>query len=360
MADEPYAANDNSHYETEFRNESCHNSQSSEVFREFQTLATEIQDSLQGLICFIFRKKSVSQLGEMLKAARENKGISLEEAERVTHIRKHLLEALEENKTKVFPSPVIARGLIRNYARYLDLDPIEALTLYDGKGIVPVKGQRLTPEGIEFMNLSMAPRSIINWELLVSLAIVLVVMGGGGYLAYDFMANGEFIQAEVIIATPTRTPRAAGITEDAAILLPTTTPLPTDTPTPIPPTDTPTPIVYSGVTVELVIQQPSWVQISADDVKVFEGILQVGDRPNWTGQRRVAIRAGNGGGIEVIVNGVSRGLMGAEGQVVDQIWEKVDNPLELTPEPSQGDPLLTPTPTPGGEVNSEIPPAPAE
>jgi hypothetical protein len=193
---------------------------------------------------------------------------------------------------------------------------------------------------------------------LITLSILFIVVGGGGYLAYDYMLNGGLIQPETLVATPTKTPRAEGITEDSALLLPTTTPLPTDTPTPIPPTDTPTPTIYAGVTVELVIQQPSWVQISADDVKVFEGILQPTDRPSWTGQRRVAIRAGNGGGIEVIVNGVSRGLMGEEGQVVDQIWEKVDNPLELTPQPGQTS-LPTPT-TSEVEVNSEIPATPVE
>jgi hypothetical protein len=79
-----------------------------------------------------------------------------------------------------------------------------------------------------------------------------------------------------------------------------------------------------------------------DDVKAFEGVLQPGESRDWTGQRRVAIRAGNAGGVEVIVNGTNRGLMGAEGQVVDQIWEKVDDPTKLTPQPGQ---TLTPGPT---------------
>lgn len=273
--------------------------------------------------------KAATQLGEMLKAAREERGLTLEDVERDTYIRKYLLEALEQNKTELFPSPIIARGLIRNYAKYLKLNPIEALTLYDGKGVIPVKGQRLTPDGIEFMNLSMAPRSIINWELLFSVFLFFMVIGAG-YLIY-----GSVIEPGAVTATPTKTPRIEGITEDSAILLPTVTPLPTDTPTPLPPTATSTPIIYTGVTVELVLKQASWVQILADDIKIFEGILQPGDRPSWTGQKRVAIRAGNGGGVEVIVNGISRGLMGAEGQVVDQIWEKVENPLELTPQSSQ-------------------------
>jgi len=87
------------------------------------------------------------------------------------------------------------------------------------------------------------------------------------------------------------------------------------------------------------VHERSWVQILVDDVKSFEGVLKSGDRPNWSGDKRVAIRAGNGGGIEVYVNGQNMGFMGEEGQVVDQVWEKVEEvPGAASTE--------TPTPTP--------------
>ena len=300
----------------------------------------------------------MTQLGEMLRAAREEKGMTLDEVEQALHIRRHLLEALENNDLKKFPSPVVARGLIRNYAKYLDLNPIEALTLYDGNGVVPVKGQRLTPDGIEFMNLSMAPRPLVSWDLIIGLLLFVLVLGGGGYLTYSTIIQPG------MTPTPTKTPAGNGLSDDLALTLPTPTPRPTDTPTPLPPTDTPTPIVYGGVTVELLIKQPSWIQILVDDVKAFEGVLQPGEVRNWTGQRRVAIRAGNAGGVEVIVNGINRGSMGAEGQVVDQIWEKVDDPSILTPQPGQTGqaaptnnllPTETPTPPPAAGETSLAP-----
>jgi cytoskeletal protein RodZ len=297
----------------------------------------------------------------MLRTARESHGLSLEQVETATHIRRHFLEAMEGNNFKLFPSPIIARGLIRNYAKHLKLNPIDALTLYDGNGLVPVKGQRLTADGIEFMNLSMAPRPLVNWDFIVGSILFLLVIGGASYLAY-----GTLVQPQ-ITPTPTKTPGAAGLTDDSALLLPTVTPLPTNTPTPLPPTDTPTPVIYGGVTVELVINQPAWVQILADDVKVFEGMLQPGEQRSWTGLRRVAIRSGNAGGVEVIVNGTNRGFMGTEGQVVDQIWEKVDDPSVLTPQPEQNEAELPPepppteTPTPAaGEAPLPLESAPAE
>lgn len=298
----------------------------------------------------------MAQLGEMLKAAREEQGLTLEEVEEALRIRSHLLDALEQNKFEMFPSPVVTRGLIRNYAQHLKLDPIEALTLYDGNGILPIKGQRLTPNGIEFMNLSMAPRPFITWDLVIGIFLFLLVVGGAGYIAY-----GAAFQPGPL-ATPTPLPVAQGLSTDAALPLPTVTPLPTATPTPLPPTETPTPIVYAGVAVQLLIQQPSWVQILVDDVKAFEGILQAGETREWGGERRVAIRAGNAGGVEVVVNGINRGVMGPEGQVADQVWEKVDDPSILTPQPAgqlETEAVPTETPAPEGLMEEPAVPEPA-
>lgn len=271
----------------------------------------------------------MTQLGEMLKTAREEQGVTLAEAEEALRIRGYLLEALEAGNYSVFPSPVVTRGLIRNYATFLKIDTIEALTLFDGNGVVPVKGQRLTPNGIEFMNLSMAPRPFITWDLIIGGLLFLLVVGGGGYFVYLTLSQQN------IAAIAPNSAAGNNLPDNVALPLATTTPLPTQTTTPVPPTETPTPLVYSGVTVELIIRQPSWVQILADDQKVFEGILQAGESQAWSGERRVAIRAGNAGGVEVVVNGVSRGVMGEEGRIADQVWEKVDDPAQLTPQPSQ-------------------------
>jgi cytoskeleton protein RodZ len=289
----------------------------------------------------------VPQLGELLKSTREEQGLTLADVSTALRIRRNLLEALEQNNFKPFPSPVITRGLIRNYAKYLHLDPIQALTLYDGKGIMTVKGQRLTPNGIEFMNLAMSPRPLITWDIIMGIFFFLVVVIGASYLTYTVVLQPQ------MTPTPTKTPSAAGLDSDAALLLPTVTPTPTSTPTPLPPTATPTPIVYGGVTVQLIISKPSWIQILADDTKVFEGILQAGVNRSWSGQRRVAVRAGNAGGVEVIVNGASQGIMGLEGQVSDRVWEKADSTLLTTPPLSTTVGLTNTIP-----LTQSLPPAP--
>ena len=59
----------------------------------------------------------MANLGEMLKTARQEQGLTLEEVESAIHIRQHMLQAMEADKFDQFPSPIVARGLIRNYAK---------------------------------------------------------------------------------------------------------------------------------------------------------------------------------------------------------------------------------------------------
>src|SRR5436309_2404225 len=73
----------------------------------------------------------LSGLGDMLRDAREARGISLAEAKRETKIRAKYITALEDDKLAALPGPVYARGFLRNYAQYLGLDPQQAVELFD-------------------------------------------------------------------------------------------------------------------------------------------------------------------------------------------------------------------------------------
>src|SRR5262245_48071423 len=61
-------------------------------------------------------------IGQKLKQAREEQRITLENASESTRIRMPYLQALEVGDFSVLPSPVQARGFLRNYAEYLGLD----------------------------------------------------------------------------------------------------------------------------------------------------------------------------------------------------------------------------------------------
>jgi cytoskeletal protein RodZ len=72
-------------------------------------------------------------IGEQLKEARAQRGLTLEQVSQATHIRKHYLEALENDQREALPSAVQGRGFLRLYAGHLDLPVKALLAAWDGK-----------------------------------------------------------------------------------------------------------------------------------------------------------------------------------------------------------------------------------
>ncbi len=65
----------------------------------------------------------MESIGEMLKTAREAKGVSTSEAAKGTRIKVQHIEAMERDDFDVIPAVAYAKGFIKIYAEYLGLDP---------------------------------------------------------------------------------------------------------------------------------------------------------------------------------------------------------------------------------------------
>jgi len=61
-------------------------------------------------------------IGQRLKHARQERNLSIEKASEATHIRPHYLQALEADDYSVMPSAPQARGFLRNYTTFLEID----------------------------------------------------------------------------------------------------------------------------------------------------------------------------------------------------------------------------------------------
>src|SRR5436305_12871139 len=73
----------------------------------------------------------VQELGQLLREARERKGVTLADAQQATKIRLSFLQALEKEDFSVLPPPFYIRGFIKTYAVYLNLDPRSTVQLFD-------------------------------------------------------------------------------------------------------------------------------------------------------------------------------------------------------------------------------------
>lgn len=70
----------------------------------------------------------MSELGQVLQRAREEKGISLDDVQKTTKIQRRYLEAIERGHFHILPGHFYARAFIKSYAEAVGLDPNQILT----------------------------------------------------------------------------------------------------------------------------------------------------------------------------------------------------------------------------------------
>jgi len=84
----------------------------------------------------------VEEIGRRLKARREELGLTLEQAQAETKIRRRYLEALEAGNEQVIPGEVYVKGFLRFYANFLGLDGTALVQEYkawkEGRSSPPV------------------------------------------------------------------------------------------------------------------------------------------------------------------------------------------------------------------------------
>ena len=79
------------------------------------------------------RKKTI---GEVLRLARTNQGLTLEELHKKTEIQLEMLEAMEADDFDQLPSPFYTRSFLRKYAWAVELDDRIILDAYDSGSMI--------------------------------------------------------------------------------------------------------------------------------------------------------------------------------------------------------------------------------
>lgn len=65
-----------------------------------------------------------SSIGEVLRLAREQQGLTLQDVSDALNIKREYLEALEKDEYDAIPGAVFVKGFLRNYGIFLELDGI--------------------------------------------------------------------------------------------------------------------------------------------------------------------------------------------------------------------------------------------
>jgi len=136
----------------------------------------------------------MESLGEKLKEARNEKGLSIEQISRETNISIRYLEALESENFNVFPAEPYLIGFLRNYSVYLDLDVQKVISLY--------RAIRIQEQPVPVEQLLQTQPKIPGF--LIPMLVILAVLGLSGWGIYTLIVNrkNNIVESAPVTRTP--------------------------------------------------------------------------------------------------------------------------------------------------------------
>lgn len=129
----------------------------------------------------------VHKLGEVLRTAREAKGVDLARVERETKIRERYLSALESGDYRDLPGAVYTRGFLRNYGAYLGLDPDELIDLYRIETSTATAERQAMPAPPRPLATRRARAFVVTPSAIVAGILTILVGGFFAYLGYQLV-----------------------------------------------------------------------------------------------------------------------------------------------------------------------------
>ena len=309
-----------------------------EVEPELEPVESEIQAAEPDLSNLQPSTQIFKEIGAELRAGREGLSLHIEEVERNTHVKAHYLEALEQGTMDKLPSTVQTRGMLSNYASFLDMD-VDAILLRFADAL-QVRHREMNPklarkEGQPILANMPPLRSFIAGDMIfgIGMAVLLVGFVIWGINRVVTLQSQQEIQStapsisDVLLASP-----------DASLFTPTATLLPVEsfageaTPTIIIPTVN----INVSVQVNLVAVERAYMRVIVDGENVFEGRVVPGNVYFYEAENQIEILVGSGAAIRVVYNGRDLGLLGGFGEIVSNIY--------------RADEVVTPTALPTTEV----------
>ena len=237
-------------------------------------------------------------IGEDLKNAREERGISLREAEESTKIRIKYLMALETEDFEEIPGRVYVIGFLRTYAKYLGMNAEEMVNRFKILSDYPHKD--------EYEDKPIFKKSSHNIYL---------------YIVVIFIFNNDPSNNSAPESSLTDNQEAPQPSDNLSDNIP----LDDNTEANNPP-DESKDLSEQENTDQLSLtinikESNCWLDVKSDGKESFRGILSQGDSRTFTGTKKITVKYGNAGVAEAIFNGNSIYPVGEVGQVVEKEYE---------------------------------------
>jgi len=298
----------------------------------------------------------INNIGLQLRQRRETLSLTLDEIERHTRMRAQFMESLEKGNFDELPSPVQTRGMLSNYASFLDLD-VDDLLLQFAEALqarhrerhprkpARRRGQPSIPSSVPALRSFIAGDMVFGIGMVV-LLIAFSIWGISRVIALQSEREAESLVeesgpsiSEALIGTPQEE------VESEVTLIPAEdTPIPTLSEGTF---EIPTLAPNVNVQVNIVALERSYLKVTVDGEVAFDGRTIPGNAYPFDAEQSVEVLAGNGAALRVVYNQRDLGLLGGFGQIARFIYtaDEVVIPTPEVPPTATLTPFLSPTPS---------------
>lgn len=243
-----------------------------------------------------------ASLGAMLRQAREARGHSIADVVQVIRFGARQIEALERDDYATLPGATAVRGMVRNYAKFLKLDPTPLLARLEPS--VPLPEADVRPPA----NIGAAEQPSLGERIplrAVAWVCAVIVLAGMGYWLFGQLehlsgASPSSVSPAADPAPSVASPGAAAVVEPV-VLAPAPAVLAS---TDIPPLQAAAgaPVVgpYPGLRVEF--DALSWIEVrDAGQRIVLAGEFPAGTRRNVEGRGPYQVWIGKASGVRLFM-----------------------------------------------------------
>src|SRR5699024_8459805 len=112
---------------------------------------------------------------------RAHKGVTLREAEQATRINRHHLAALEDETFDALAPLIYQRGIVRNYASWLDLDPGKLITMFEEAHGISATG---ASSNVAAPPIDMPSHWVPNFAIIGFAVVLSAIIFAWGYSIY--------------------------------------------------------------------------------------------------------------------------------------------------------------------------------
>lgn len=313
----------------------------------------------------MFKTKKVSSqtLGEFLRSCREHSGLELSQIGQYSQVQPKYILALEEGRYKDLPALVYVKGFLRSLCRIYQISEEKILTQYVGEHEVE---QNLRTQAHEVKVRFVAPKFILSPKTLIVAGLAILGILSASYLYFQvsslkrpppleiFSPHEDFTSTSVVLEVRGKTEPgstvylnnqtivvdAKGEFSENLSLAPGVNLLTIKAINKFgKSTEVSRSIVYpekeiagiatstastlpeqEDLTLEIIMgDEAAWISFEVDGSPQFSGTMLPHSRQTVKAKERIVLTTGNAGTTRVILDGKNLGILGKEGEVIEDI-----------------------------------------